>query len=121
MAQIERLIRIFGTTVPTFFCLEKPISRNMKPACMKSTKTAATMTQVDSTAGITSLSVVAASMTASVSSPRARVIRPAYRIQRGAFVRRYGGLAAAQPVIDEIPQLLRGIGLLDLLGGDRGE
>src|SRR5881397_1814715 len=63
MAQIERLARIFGTTVPTFFCLEKPISRNMKPACMNRTKTAATMTQVDSTAGMTSLSVVTASMT----------------------------------------------------------
>src|SRR5437868_10585694 len=63
MAQIDRLMRIFGTTVPTFFCREKPISRNMKPACMNRTKTAATMTQVESTAEMTSfMDVVAASM-----------------------------------------------------------
>jgi hypothetical protein len=47
----------FGTIVPTFFCRLKPISRNMKPACMKKTRMAATITQVVSTAGITSFRV----------------------------------------------------------------
>src|SRR5438034_8532157 len=44
----------FGTIVPAFFIREKPTSSSMKPACMKKTNTAATMTQVVSTAGTTS-------------------------------------------------------------------
>jgi hypothetical protein len=43
--------------VPAFFMRENPISSSRKPACMKKTKTAATMTQVVSTAGATSLIV----------------------------------------------------------------
>src|SRR4051794_21732015 len=46
MAQIEKLVRIFATTVPAFFCRENPISRNAKPACMNMTSTPATITQV---------------------------------------------------------------------------
>ena len=34
---IEKLVRIFATTVPAFFAREKPISRKAKPACMKTT------------------------------------------------------------------------------------
>jgi hypothetical protein len=50
------LASTFGTTVPTFFCREKPISSSRKPACMKSTRTAATITQTVSTAVSASVS-----------------------------------------------------------------
>ena len=43
-AAIEKFVRIFAITVPAFLALEKPISRNAKPACMKNTKQAATIT-----------------------------------------------------------------------------
>ncbi len=43
-AQIEKFVRILATTVPAFFCLEKPISRNMNPHCMNITTMPATMT-----------------------------------------------------------------------------
>src|SRR5215213_2557181 len=43
---IEKLVRIFATTAPTFLAREKPISRNAKPACMNITSTPATITQV---------------------------------------------------------------------------
>src|SRR3954447_727652 len=46
-AAIEKLVRILATTVPAFFCREKPISRNAKPACMKITSRAATTTQIE--------------------------------------------------------------------------
>src|SRR4051812_15544425 len=46
----------FGTIVPAFFIREKPISSRRKPACMKKTNTAATRTQVVSTAEAVSLS-----------------------------------------------------------------
>ncbi len=45
IAAIEKLVRIFATTVPAFLAREKPISRNAKPACMNMTKHAATITQ----------------------------------------------------------------------------
>ena len=38
-AAIEKLIRIFATTVPAFFAREKPISRKANPACMNMTST----------------------------------------------------------------------------------
>src|SRR3954453_15618786 len=114
MAQIDRLIRIVGTIVPTFFCLEKPISRNMKPACMNRTSTAATMTQVDSTAGITSLSVVAAAMAQVSNSCGNQSFAPRTGFAAGAL---YGRLRA-QPVLDEFVQVLGAIGGLDLLLGD---
>src|SRR5215213_5027192 len=41
---MEKLVRIFATTVPAFFAREKPISRKAKPACMKNTSAPATMT-----------------------------------------------------------------------------
>ena len=44
IAAIEKFVRTFATTVPAFFWREKPISRNMKPACMNMTTIAATMT-----------------------------------------------------------------------------
>ena len=43
-AAIEKLVQIFATTVPAFLPREKPISRNMKPSCMKITSTAAITT-----------------------------------------------------------------------------
>ena len=46
-AAIEKFVRIFATTVPAFFCLEKPISRNANPACMNITSDAATITQTE--------------------------------------------------------------------------
>src|SRR4051812_25608116 len=46
MAAIEKLVRIFATTVPAFFPREKPISRNAKPACMNITSEPATITQI---------------------------------------------------------------------------
>src|SRR5215213_8802475 len=45
IAAIEKFVRTFATTVPAFFWREKPISRNMKPACMNITTMAATITQ----------------------------------------------------------------------------
>ena len=44
IAQIEKFVRTLATTVPAFFWREKPISRNMKPACMNITTMPATMT-----------------------------------------------------------------------------
>jgi hypothetical protein len=43
----RKLVRIFATTVPAFFAREKPISRKAKPACMKITSSAATITQIE--------------------------------------------------------------------------
>jgi hypothetical protein len=45
-AAIEKFVTIFATTVPAFFCLEKPISKNMKPACMNITRQPATTTHI---------------------------------------------------------------------------
>ncbi len=45
IAAIEKFVRTFATTVPAFFWREKPISRNMNPACMNITTMPATMTQ----------------------------------------------------------------------------
>ncbi len=47
IAQIEKFVRTFATTVPAFFWREKPISRNMKPACMNITTMPATMTHIE--------------------------------------------------------------------------
>src|SRR4051812_45373770 len=47
MAQIEKLTRIFATTVPAFLPREKPISRKAKPACMNMTRMPATSTQTE--------------------------------------------------------------------------
>src|SRR3954454_9140615 len=47
MAQIEKLTRIFATTVPAFLPREKPISRKAKPACMNITRMPATSTQTE--------------------------------------------------------------------------
>ena len=44
---IEKLVRIFATTVPAFLPREKPISRKAKPACMNMTRQPATMTQIE--------------------------------------------------------------------------
>ena len=44
IAAIEKFVQIFATTVPAFLPREKPISRNMKPSCMKITSTAAITT-----------------------------------------------------------------------------
>ena len=44
--EIEKFVRIFATTAPTFFPREKPSSRNRNPACMNITRQAATITQV---------------------------------------------------------------------------
>jgi len=43
---MAKFTKIFATPVPTFFCLEKPISRNMKPACIRKTRMQATATHV---------------------------------------------------------------------------
>src|SRR5215217_8064646 len=51
------IARILATTLPTFFIREKPTSSIAKPACMKSTRKAATITQIVSTASATSSSV----------------------------------------------------------------
>src|SRR4051812_12666660 len=47
IAAIEKLVRIFATTVPAFFWREKPISSSAKPACMKMTSSAASSTHVE--------------------------------------------------------------------------
>src|SRR4051795_13232392 len=47
MAQIEKLTRIFATTVPAFLPREKPISRKAKPACMNITRMPATSTHTE--------------------------------------------------------------------------
>ena len=39
-------MRILATIVPAFFWREKPISRNMKPACMNITTMPATITHI---------------------------------------------------------------------------
>src|SRR3954469_14770489 len=46
IAAIEKLVRIFATTVPAFLAREKPISRNAKPACMNMTRAPATITHI---------------------------------------------------------------------------
>src|SRR5215208_5503357 len=46
MAQIEKLVRIFATTVPAFLPREKPISRKAKPACMNITRQPAMSTHI---------------------------------------------------------------------------
>ena len=53
---IERLTRIFATTAPTFLPREKPTSSMAKPACMRNTMHAATMTQTVSIATFMSVS-----------------------------------------------------------------
>ena len=84
IAAIEKFVRIFATTVPAFFPREKPISRKAKPACMKKTTIAATITHIELIAtesGSTPLpaasneSAIAAAGASSVTprpSPRAR-------------------------------------------------
>ena len=47
IAAIEKLTRIFATTVPAFLPREKPISRKAKPACMNITRMPATSTQTE--------------------------------------------------------------------------
>src|SRR4029079_1141948 len=47
---IERLTRIFATTAPTFLPREKPTSSIAKPACIRNTMHAATITQTVSIA-----------------------------------------------------------------------
>src|SRR3954462_4623603 len=102
---------------------EKPTSNSRKPACMNRTRQAATTTHVVSTAGTTSLSVVAAIMSGMVGAARESVFRPRYRIRVRRFVRREGRRsgAATDPVVDEIAQFLRRVRLLDLLCRDGGE
>src|SRR3954454_15314815 len=85
---------------------------------MNRTSTAATTTHVVSTAGITSLSVVAASMDQSVDARARSVIRPAYRIRSDPLYGGRGGSAPAEPVVDERLQLLRRVRQLDLLHRD---
>src|SRR3954452_17177206 len=46
-AAIEKLVRIFAMTVPTFLPREKPISSSAKPACIQITSSAATRTQIE--------------------------------------------------------------------------
>src|SRR5215217_5798806 len=55
--EIEKFVRIFATTAPTFFPREKPSSRNRNPACMNITSTPATITHVVFTAETVSSSV----------------------------------------------------------------
>src|ERR1044072_5522196 len=45
-AAIEKLVRIFATTVPAFLPRENPISRKAKPACMNITSAPATITHI---------------------------------------------------------------------------
>src|SRR5436190_11034338 len=47
IAAIEKLVRIFATTVPAFLPREKPISSSAKPACIQITSSAATTTQIE--------------------------------------------------------------------------
>src|SRR5919204_272257 len=51
-AQMEKFITTLATTVPTFFCREKPISRKANPACMNMTRIAATTTHTVSSATV---------------------------------------------------------------------
>src|SRR5919197_6277341 len=46
IAAIEKLVRIFATTVPAFLARENPISKKAKPACMNITSEPATITQM---------------------------------------------------------------------------
>ena len=48
-----RLTSTLATPAPTFFCLEKPISKSRKPACISRTSTQATITQVMSSSPLT--------------------------------------------------------------------
>src|SRR5215212_8381297 len=56
-AAIARLTSILATTLPTFFIREKPTSSIANPACMKSTRTAATITHTVSMASERSATV----------------------------------------------------------------
>ena len=84
-AAIEKLARIFATTVPTFLPREKPISRNAKPACMNITSSAATTTQIELIATLcgstpfSAASKVSAEATAGSSKRQRRPRRPAPR------------------------------------------
>src|SRR5690349_10140079 len=78
IAQIEKLVRIFATTVPAFFCRENPISRNAKPACMNMTSTPATITQVVLSPEL--------SMTASLRWRNAHVVVAVSKISGGPLV-----------------------------------
>jgi hypothetical protein len=89
IAAIEKLVRIFAITVPTFLPREKPISRNAKPACMNITRHPANTTHMvliatdscrtpllyassesaDATAGIASRTIAAPT-----SAPRATLV-----------------------------------------------
>src|SRR6476469_8602613 len=87
----------------------------MKPACMNRTSTAATMTQVDSTAGITSLSVVAANMARVSNSCGNQSFAP----RTGFAARTLYARLSPEPVLDELVQILRAVSALDLLRANR--
>jgi hypothetical protein len=67
--------------VPTF-CLEKPISKNMKPACIRNTSTQATATQTMSSSDVFSATVsprLAAEAAPGIASEATAATRPAIK------------------------------------------
>ncbi len=71
---IARLTRIFATTLPTFFILEKPTSSIAKPACIKSTSTVATITHIVSMASDRSAGEGASCAKASAGTAKTSII-----------------------------------------------
>ena len=62
---MEKFTRILATPDPAFLPREKPTSRNRKPACMKITRTAETMTHVLFSSDV-SVVIASSGLTASV-------------------------------------------------------
>src|ERR671916_963428 len=91
-AAMARLIRIFATTLPTFFILEKPTSSMANPACMKSTRQAATMTHTVSIASERSATVgpsCASARAGSASTSSRMVVVNNTSLRKGALLSGY--------------------------------
>src|SRR5829696_2612448 len=118
---MEKLVRIFATTVPAFFAREKPISRKAKPACMKITSRAATITQIELMATLcgstpllaassvsawaTAGSATVASAAPSSAAPVLRVIVPPRSGSIRGNARRWGGRGLC-PGVEDSPSVV---------------
>ena len=81
--EMARLMTIFPATAPAFFMRERPISSIAKPACMNSTRIAATTTHIWFVAKATSLTVVSAAKAAvGDASSASNAMKAKRRIQR---------------------------------------
>src|SRR5918998_2319053 len=91
-AAMARLIRIFATTLPTFFIREKPTSSIANPACMNSTRQAATMTHTVSIASERSATVgpsCASARAGSASTSSRMVVVNNTSLRKGALLSGY--------------------------------